>query len=110
MKSLSHINFGYVPQLMKMTHVFKGDGMLSSILKFLCRPLKEPILYADTNVLNIVAILVIVQCCPFETLCLGSIGMDIAISQWCYKGTILQKNYRKLISYKSCVKFHGEEI
>ena len=30
------------------------------------------------------------------TLCLGSIGMDCIITETCYKGTILQKNYRKM--------------
>ena len=49
------------------------------------------------------------QCSPFKTLCLGSIGMDIVImlclgsigmdgviSELCYKGTILQRNYGKM--------------
>ena len=30
------------------------------------------------------------------TLCLGSVGMDHVISKLCYKGTLLQKNYRKI--------------
>ena len=34
-----------------------------------------------------------VQCYPFITLCLGSIGMDHVIIELCYKGIILQKNY-----------------
>ena len=32
-------------------------------------------------------------------LTLGSIGMDCVIRESCYKGTILQKNYRKIIFY-----------
>ena len=46
-------------------------------------------------------------------LCLVSIGMEgvIVISELFYKGTILQKNYRKMtikwsFSYNSFVKFH----
>ena len=37
--------------------------------------------------------------------------MDPAISEPCYKGTILQRNYRKMtmsFSYNSFVKFHGK--
>ena len=46
---------------------------------------------------------------------LGSIGMDRVISELCYKGTILQRNYRKMtikwsFSYNSFVKFHGTKI
>ena len=29
-------------------------------------------------------------------LCLGSLGMDRVISETCYKGTILQRNSRKM--------------
>ena len=41
----------------------------------------------------------------------GSIEMDLVISEPCYKGTILQRNYRKMtiiwsFSYNSFVKFH----
>ena len=43
----------------------------------------------------------------------GSIGMDHVISELCYKGTILQRNYRKMtivwsFFYTSFVKFHGK--
>ena len=46
---------------------------------------------------------------------LGSIGMDCVISELCYKGTILQRNYRKMtikwsFYYNSLVKFHGTKI
>ena len=42
---------------------------------------------------------------------LGSIGMEGIISEWCYKGTILQRNYRKMtiswsFSYNSVVKLN----
>ena len=45
---------------------------------------------------------------------LGFIGMDRVISEQCYKGTILQKNYRKMtikwsFSYNSFVKFQNWE-
>ena len=46
-----------------------------------------------------------------QTLCLGLIGMDSVISESSYKGTVLQKNYRKMtraFSYNSFVKFHGK--
>ena len=33
--------------------------------------------------------------CPFITLCLGSKGTDLITGELCYKGTILQRNYRK---------------
>ena len=36
------------------------------------------------------------ECTPFITLNLGSIGVDRVISEPCYKGTILQGNYRKM--------------
>ena len=44
----------------------------------------------------------------------GSIDMDSVISEPCYKGTGLQRNYRKMtiswsFSYNSSVKFHGEK-
>ena len=35
------------------------------------------------------------QCSPFKTQCFGSIRMDHAVCESCYKGTILQRNYRK---------------
>ena len=42
------------------------------------------------------------------TLYLESIGMVCVISKLFYKGTILQKSYKKMtISYNSFVKFHG---
>ena len=52
-----------------------------------------------------------VQCSPFVTLCLGSIGMDHVLSKSCYKETILQRTYRKMtiswsFSYNSIAKFH----
>ena len=55
------------------------------------------------------------QCHLVITLCLRSIGMDRVISGSCYKGTILQKKYRKMtikwsFSYNSFVKFHGKII
>ena len=55
------------------------------------------------------------ECTPFITLYLGSIGVDRVISEPCYKGTILQMNYRKMtiswsFSYNSFVKFHGKKI
>ena len=45
----------------------------------------------------------------------GSTGMYFVISEGCYKGTILQMNYRKLImkgsfSYNSKVKFLGKKF
>ena len=51
---------------------------------------------------------------PSTTLCLGSIGIDHVISRSCYKGTILQRNYRKMtivwsFSYNSFVNFHGKK-
>ena len=33
---------------------------------------------------------------PFITLCLGSIELDHVISELCYKGIILLRNYRKM--------------
>ena len=58
---------------------------------------------------------IFIQYSPFIMLYLGSIGMDCAISEPCYKGTILQRNYRKMtikwsFSYNSFVKFHGTKI
>ena len=36
--------------------------------------------------------------------------LDRFISEWCCKGTILQRNYRKMtFSYNSFVKFHGKK-
>ena len=57
----------------------------------------------------------LIQYIPFIMLYLGSIGMDRVISEPCYKGTILQRNYRKMtikwsFSYNSFVKFHGTKI
>ena len=56
-----------------------------------------------------------VQCSPFITIYSGFTGMDLVISESCYKGTILQRNYRKMtilwsFSYNSFVKFHGNKI
>ena len=55
-----------------------------------------------------------IQCSPFITLYLGSIGRDHILCKLCYTGTILQKNYRKMtipwsFSYNSFVKFHGKK-
>ena len=36
---------------------------------------------------------------PLITLCLGSIGMDHVINVSCYKGTMFQRNYRKMTIY-----------
>ena len=51
-----------------------------------------------------------IQCSPFITLCLGSIGMDHVVSEFCYKETILQSNYRKMtiLWSFSCAIFHGK--
>ena len=45
----------------------------------------------------------------------GSIGMDSVMSESYYKGTILQRNYRKMtilwsFSYNSFIKFHGKKF
>ena len=70
---------------------------------------------------------ILLRCSSFITLCLGSIIMDCVISETCYKGTILQKKYRKMTilwsfsynsfvklkcssSYNSFVKLHGKRI
>ena len=47
-----------------------------------------------------------VQCSPFILLYLGSIPMGHAISELCYKGTILERNYRKM----TLVKCHGKKL
>ena len=52
--------------------------------------------------------------CPFITLCLGSPKNGVK-SELCYKGTILQRNSRKMsikwsFSYYQFVKFHGKKI
>ena len=46
------------------------------------------------------------QCSLFIMLCLGS--MDRIISELCYKGTILQKNYRKMTQFYK--KIIGKEM
>ena len=38
----------------------------------------------------------VIKCSPFITLCLGSIENDCAISELCYKGTFLPRNYREM--------------
>ena len=50
----------------------------------------------------------------YNTLCLGPIEVGQVISDLCYKGEILQRNYRKMtiscswsFSYNSFVKFYG---
>ena len=40
-----------------------------------------------------------IQCSPFIMISLGSIGIDSVIGELCYKGIILQRNYRKMTSY-----------
>ena len=37
-----------------------------------------------------------IQFSPFKRLCLGPIGMNHVVSESCYKGTILRRNYRKI--------------
>ena len=56
-----------------------------------------------------------IQGCPFITLCLGSIEMDCAISELCYKRTILQRNDKKMtilwsFSYNFFVKFIEKKL
>ena len=46
------------------------------------------------------------QCCPFIMLCLRSLGIDLIISELYHKGTILQRNSRKIL----ILKFHGKKI
>ena len=52
----------------------------------------------------------------FVRLCFGFIGMDHVISELCYKGTILQRNYRKektiswSVSYNSFVKIYVKNL
>ena len=41
----------------------------------------------------VVPLLGLTQCSPFITLILGSIGMNHVMSESCYKGTILKRNY-----------------
>ena len=50
-----------------------------------------------------------IHCSPLITPCLGSIGMNSIISEWCYKETVFQRNYRKMtiFSINSFIKFHG---
>ena len=55
------------------------------------------------------------HCGPFKTSCFGSIGMNLMKSESYYKGTILQRNYRKMtiswsLFYNFFVKFHGKNI
>ena len=54
------------------------------------------------------------QLSPFIML-FRSIGIGFVVNDPCYKGTILQKNYRKMtiswaFSYNSFVKLHGKKI
>ena len=56
-----------------------------------------------------------IQCSPFIMVYLEPIGMGHIISKLCYNGTILQRNYRKMImewsfSYNSFVIFHGKTM
>ena len=50
-----------------------------------------------------------IQCSPLITLCFGSVGMNSVISEWCYKETVFQRNYRKMTisPINSFAKFHG---
>ena len=51
----------------------------------------------------------IIQCSPFISLDLETIGIYHVISKWCYKGTLLHRNCKKMtISYNPFVKFHGQ--
>ena len=55
---------------------------------------------------------IIVQWGTFIMQYLEFIGMDSVLSESCYKGTLLQRNYRKMtnswsFSYNSFVKFNG---
>ena len=60
------------------------------------------------------------ECSPFIMICLGSIGlgsivMDHVVSEPCYIGTILQRNYRKMtilwsFSCNSFVKIQGKKF
>ena len=55
------------------------------------------------------------QCRMFITLCLGSIQMGQVINEVRYKGTILQRNFRKMtilwsFSYNSVVKSHVRKM
>ena len=55
----------------------------------------------------------LLQCSLFITLCSGSIGMGCGLREPYDKGTVLQRNYRKMtmkwsFSYNSFVKFHGK--
>ena len=53
------------------------------------------------------------QCSPFYNSMIGAHRNSCVISKFCYKGTILQRNYRKMtiswpFSYNSFVKFYGK--
>ena len=55
-----------------------------------------------------------IQRSPIKMLCFGSTENDFVISELCYKGTILQRNYRKMtmkwpFSYYFFVKLHGKK-
>ena len=55
--------------------------------------------HAKLPIIQRVKVYFIVQYSPFITLCLRSIRLDCVISEPCYIGTILQKNYRKITIY-----------
>ena len=40
-----------------------------------------------------------IQCSSFITLYFGSIGMDLVISETCYEGTILQRNFIEMVIF-----------
>ena len=45
-----------------------------------------------------------VKCCPFIMLYLGSIRRDHVLSELCYKGTILQRNYTRVVNLGTTTK------
>ena len=56
-----------------------------------------------------------IQYSPYIMPCLGSIGIDNAISEICYKGTITQRNFREMtilwsFSNNSFVNFNRDII
>ena len=59
----------------------------------------------------IFALIFHIQCITFIMLCLVSIAMDCVISGPCYRGRILQRNYRKImvIFLLFLVKLYGNK-
>ena len=70
--------------------------------------------YIRPSLLNIENMMMPINACIVQFLfnaMLGSIGMDLVISEWYYKGTILQRNYNKWsFSYNFFIKFHVKII